>query len=227
MNFSAEIGKKAAAEAAVEFVQEGMLLGLGTGSTVHFFIQRLAERCKEGLRISAVSSSLRSEHLAKSLGIPIVAMDTLDSLDMTVDGADEIDETKAMIKGGGGALLREKIVASMSKEMVVIVDSSKCVKTLGTHFCLPVEVLQFGWRATLAHLNKLHLVGQLRQKDNSLYITDNGNYIYDIHHESLKGNLKALNSEILSIPGVIETGFFFNLAGRVIVGDSHGNVTIL
>lgn len=228
MNSFSEIGKKAAAEAAAELVQSGMLLGLGTGTTVKFFIQRLAERCKAGLTVSAVSSSEQSAQLAASLGIPLVDINTLTSLDLTVDGADEIDEHKCMIKGGGGALLREKIVASMSKEMIVIVDATKCVKKLGSNFPLPIEIMTFAWRATVHHLNNLQLNGQLRSgKNNAFYLTDNGNYIYDVAKEGLCGDLETLNSMILAIPGVVETGFFFSLAGRVLVGHPDGQVIVL
>lgn len=228
MNSIAEVGKKAAALAAAELVQPGMLLGLGTGTTIKFFIEHLAERCKSGLQISAVSSSEQSTKLAASLGIPLIDINTLKTVDLTVDGADEIDEQKRMIKGGGGALLREKIVASMSKEMVVIVDSSKCVEMLGSTFPLPIEIMTFAWRATVNHLDELRLKGRLRlDENNAPYITDNGNFIYDVDKEALRGDLETLNQLILAIPGVIETGFFFNLAGRVIVGNPDGSVIML
>lgn len=228
MSSSAEIGKKAAAEAAVKLVQPGMLLGLGTGTTIKYFIEGLAERCRTGLKISTVSSSEQSAQLARSLKIPLVDINTLKTLDLTVDGADEIDEQKRMIKGGGGALLREKIVASMSKEMIVIVDANKCVKSIGSNFPLPIEIMTFAWRATINHFSELQLAGQLRlDKNNAPFITDNGNWIYDVDKKSLRGDLETLNQLILAIPGVVETGFFFNLAGRVIVGNSDGSVKIL
>lgn len=228
MNSSAEIGKKAAAELAAELVQPGMVLGLGTGTTIKLFIERLAERCKQGLKVTAVSSSEQSTLLAASLGIPLVDINKLKKLDLTIDGADEIDEQKRMIKGGGGALLREKIVASMSKEMIVVVDATKCVKSLGSHFPLPIEIMTFAWKATVQHLTNLHLSGHLRLgKDNTPYMTDNGNFIYDVNKEALRGDLATLNELILTIPGVIETGFFFNLAGRVLVGHPDGSVKTL
>lgn len=225
MQSPSEIGKKAAGEAAAELVQPGMLLGLGTGSTVSYFIQRLAVRCRSGLDISAVASSERSAQLAKDLAIPLLDIDALVCLDLTVDGADEIDPLKRMIKGGGGALLREKIIASMSKEMLVIVDESKCVNKLGTNYPLPVEIVPFAWRATISHLNDKQLTGHLRMAEkNRPFVTDNGNYIYDIAKEALHSDVEALNHTILAIPGVVETGFFFNLATKVLVGCTNGQV---
>jgi ribose 5-phosphate isomerase A len=224
MNLSTDQGKKAAAMAAVNLIEDGMVIGLGTGSTASYFIRGLAERCREGLKVTAVASSKQSEELALSLQVPIVDIDTLTSLDLVVDGADEIDPQKQMIKGGGGALLREKIIATMSREMVVIVDASKCVQTLGA-FPLPIEILPFASRATLFHLQKLGLQGHMRQcKDGALFVTDNGNYIYDIHEGLLNTNLEHLNEALLSIPGVLETGLFLNLAGRVFVGTADGHV---
>jgi ribose 5-phosphate isomerase A len=222
-----DIGKKAAGEAAAELVQAGMCIGLGTGSTTNYFIKRLAERCASGLEITAVASSNQSTELAYELGIPLVDIDPLIELDLTVDGADEIDPQKRMIKGGGGALLREKIVATMSKEMIVIVDSKKCVAQLGS-FPLPVEIAPFAWKATLHHLASKKIHGNLRLCAGKLpYVTDNGNYIYDIAKEVIVGDLEALNQVIVSIPGVLETGFFFNQAGRVIIGYDDGHVEIL
>lgn len=229
MNTSSEIGKKAAGEAAAELIQSGMLIGLGTGSTVAFFIRRLASRLQNGLKISAVASSLQSGKLAASLGIPLVDDKEVSHLDITVDGADEIDPKKQMIKGGGGALLREKIIASMSREMIVIVDQAKCVDSLGETFFLPVEIIPFGWHATVNHIHALGLKGKLRlNAGNTPFITDNGNYIYDIDKESFhQKNLTAINQSLLLIPGVVETGLFFNLAGRVIIGRPSGRVDLL
>ncbi len=226
MNANNDIGKKAAGEAAAELVQAGMCIGLGTGSTSNYFIKRLAERCASGLEITAVASSQQSADLANELGITLTDIDPLIELDLTIDGADEIDPQKRMIKGGGGALLREKIVATMSKEMIVIVDSKKCVTELGS-FPLPIEIAPFAWKATLHHLasNKIH--GNLRlTAGKSPYVTDNGHYIYDIAKEVIIGDLEALNRMIKDIPGVLETGFFFNQAGRVIVGYDDGHVEI-
>ncbi len=221
------IGKKLAGEAAAELVQEGMHIGLGTGSTANYFIRRLAERCNSGLKITAVASSEKSAALACSLGIPVVNIESFIELDLVIDGADEIDPQKRMIKGGGGALLREKIIASMAHEMIVIVDSKKCVSQLGS-FPLPIEIIPFAWKATVHHLNNKKLLGDIRlTAEKTPFITDNGNYIYDITNDALMGDLEVLNQDLLAIPGVVETGFFFNLAGRVIIGYPDGKVKIL
>jgi ribose 5-phosphate isomerase A len=216
--------KQAAGHAAAQFVEAGMLVGLGTGSTASFFIDSLIERCRQGLTISAVATSEKSRQQALAGGIPLVDMAQVTTIDLTVDGADQIDPQKRMIKGGGGALVREKIIASASREMVVVVDSSKLVKQLGA-FPLPVEVIPFGYRATLAKLNSLGYQGQMRRHPNQeLYTTDNGNYIYDIHFDRLLDNPEEINAEILFTPGVVDTGFFFNLASRVIVAYPDGHL---
>lgn len=218
--------KQAAAETAATFVQSGMTLGLGTGSTANFFIEAIAARCKAGLTVQAVASSQASLKLAEQLGIPLADMNQVSSLDLTVDGADEIDSKKRMIKGGGGALLREKIVAAMSREMVVIVDSSKCVKALGA-FPLPVEVFPFGFKATLNHLHSMGYKGKMRLlKDGARYVTDNGNYIYDIALPYPCQAPEEDERKIRAVPGVLETGFFLNMAGRVVVGYQDGKVEI-
>lgn len=226
VKMSSTKAKKAAGEAALQFVQQDMLLGLGTGSTVAFFLDALAEQCRQGLRVVAVTTSEKTERRAKELGISLADIDTMMSLDLTVDGADEIDGQKRMIKGGGGALLREKIVASMSKEMIVIVDSSKAVTKLGK-FPLPVEILPFAYRSTLHKIKQLGYQGSLRANpDESVYVTDNNNYIFDIHFPHFCDDPEKVNQELQEIPGVMATGFFFNLAGRVIVGNEDGKYEI-
>lgn len=223
MKLALDEAKKNAAAAAVELIQADMLVGLGTGSTTVHFIDLLAERCRQGLKITAVASSQRSLDQAKQNGIHIIDIDTLTELDIVVDGADEIDEHKRMIKGGGGALLREKIIASMCKEMVVIVDESKVVKQLGK-FPLAIEITPFAWRATIAKLNAKGFEGKLRVGKDQPYITDGGHYIYDICFAKPLSNPEEVNDAIRSIPGVLETGFFFNLAKKVIIGYADGKV---
>lgn len=223
---STDVIKKAVGYKAAEFVQDGMRVGLGTGTTAFYFIEKLVQRCREGLKIHAAASSTRSFEQAKKGGIPLLDLDTINSLDLTVDGADEIDPMKRMIKGGGGALVREKILASMSQEMIVIVDENKLVSALGK--CkLPVEILPFAKMATLHHISKAGYSGEFRkQTDGSLLFTDNGNLIFDIHFNELRENPENDHEALIHIPGVVDTGFFFNLAGRVIVGFADGQVVI-
>ena len=216
--------KKAVGYAAAGFVENRMLIGLGTGSTVFHFITRLIERVQDGLDIQVVSSSIRSETQAKEGGIPVADINTITSVDLTVDGADEITPEKIMTKGGGGALLREKILANTSREMIVIVDESKVVEKLGNH-PLPVEILPFATEALIDKIQKLGYQGSLRKRNNDcLYVTDNGNHIYDIRFESLRDDPEKDHEKLSRIPGVLETGFFFNLAGRVLVGKADGTV---
>lgn len=224
---SSEIAKKAAAKAASELVKGGMIIGLGTGSTALYFIEYLIDRYRQGLKISAVATSEDSYKKAKEGGIPMQDINSLTFLDLTVDGADEIDKNHQMIKGGGGALLREKIVATMSKEMIVIVDDAKIKDYLG-HFPLPVEILPFAHAVTIHHLNALGWKGRLRlTKEKKAYFTDNGNLIYDIDLEYPCEDPKTINDEICAIPGVIETGFFLDLAGRIVVGFPDGSIKLV
>lgn len=218
--------KKAVANTAAEFIQNGMLVGLGSGSTAHFFIERLAERCKKGLEIKAVASSKASWTLAKKLGIPLIDIEKATTLDITVDGADEIDSEKRMIKGGGGAFVREKIVAAMSREMVIIVDESKLVSELGTRK-LPLEILSFAHIATAHHIAKCGYQGAFRKNpDGTFYLTDNQNFIFDIQFKEPCTDPENEHETLRRIPGVVDTGFFFNLAGRIIVGFFDGQIVI-
>lgn len=214
-----ELGKQAA-----DLVEEGMLVGLGTGTTATCFIESLIKRVQEGLKITAVSSSESSLQLAALGGIPVIDMKQVTEIDITIDSADEIDPKNRLIKGGGGALTREKIVASSSKKVVIIADESKLVKVLG-HFGLPVEILPFGFLATIQKLQTFGYAGNIRKKkDNSLYLTDNGNYIFDVHIPDEFPNPENDHQQIVNIPGVVETGFFFNLASNVLVGYSNGKI---
>ena len=218
--------KKAAGEAGALLVQQGMLLGLGTGSTAVFFIEALGRRCKEGLNIRAVATSERSRDQAEKLGIPLEDEQNISYLDLTIDGADEIDPQKNMIKGGGGALFREKLLAISSKEMIVLVDETKLVPHLGV-FPVPVEISPFIYRATISRLHDKGYDGIIRRNhDSSIYVTDNGNYIIDLRIERPILNPKKDHEDIRSIEGVIETGLFFDVAGRVIIGYKNGSVKI-
>lgn len=223
---SIEIAKKAAAQAAVRLIQPGMRIGLGSGTTAHHFITALGIRCREEkLKIEAIASSEASYTLAKQFQIPLLDVQTVTHLNLTVDGADEVDRQKRLIKGGGGALLREKIVAHMSDEMVVIIDSTKRVEALGA-FPLPVEITPFGSGATLAHLQKMGYQGTLRIKEGKTYLTDNDNYIWDLRLPFPCHKPEEHQQKIRSIPGVVETGLFLNLAGRILTGFPDGHVEL-
>lgn len=217
--------KRAAGRAAAEFVRPGMRVGLGTGSTFVFVLERLAERQRaEGLDFAGVPTSEDTARRAKELGIALVSLDDVPALDLTIDGADEIDGAKTMIKGGGGALVREKIVAAAAREMVVVVSANKVVGTLGSTFKLPIEVMPFGWRQTSARIAALGLANERRvRKDGSLYVTDNGNWILDAQLPQ-RSDHRELERALNAIPGVVDCGLFVGLAGRVFVGDLDGGV---
>lgn len=217
--------KEAAGKAAVDFVKEGMRIGLGTGSTVEYFITELGLRCRQGLRIYAVATSERSHQQGLAVGIPMLCVDDVAELDLTVDGADEVDPQMQMIKGAGGALLREKIIASMSSEMIVIIDPSKRVEQLG-HASLPVEVLPFGHKAVAKELENMGYQGKWRTSGDNLYTTDSRNYIYDLRF-SPAYTPREHEQRIRSIPGVIDTGFFFDLASFIIVGFADGHTEFI
>ncbi|BCC12286.1 ribose-5-phosphate isomerase A [Bacillus cereus] len=170
--------KQIAGEYAATFVKDGMKIGLGTGSTAYWTIQKLGQRVKEGLSIQAVPTSKETEALAQQLNIPLISLNDVQSLDLTIDGADEIDANLQLIKGGGGALLREKIVASSSKELIIIIDESKVVTRLGT-FPLPIEIIPFAWKQTESKIQSLGCQTTLRLKNNETFITDNNNMIID------------------------------------------------
>lgn len=218
--------KQAVGYAAAELVQSGMRVGLGTGSTVFYFIERLGQRCREeGLSIEVAASSKQSHEQALKEGLSLLDMNTLTSLDLTIDGADEVDSEKRLIKGGGGALLREKILASISREFVIIVDSSKCVQALGK-FKLPVEVIPFAHEATLCRIQEAGYTAAWRlKKDGTLYVTDNGNFIVDVQLNQPTNQPEHDHEILLHIPGVVDTGFFFNLAKHILIGHPDGRIT--
>lgn len=217
-----ERAKQAAGIAACDFVKSGMDVGLGTGSTVKHTVIELGRRMKEeGLEIRGVPTSIQTQLLAESLSIPLLEWDEVKRLGLTIDGADEFDSNFHLIKGGGGALTREKIVAQVSDSMVIVTDPRKDVGTLGD-FPLPVEVVQFGWEVTMRHLSDLCPgdVGR-RGKENPL-ITDNGNFIIDCQFGATISDPIALETAIRGIAGVVEVGLFTNMADAVIIGSTEG-----
>ncbi|HDR7660008.1 TPA: ribose 5-phosphate isomerase A [Bacillus wiedmannii] len=216
MNF-----KQLAGEYAANFVKDGMNVGLGTGSTVYWAIQKLGERIKEGLSFQAVPTSKETEVLAKQLNISLISLNDVQSLDLTIDGADEIDANLQLIKGGGGALLREKIVATSSKELIIIADESKLVTHLGT-FPLPVEIIPFSWKQTERKIQSLGCQTTLRLKNNETFITDNNNMIIDCIFPYNLTNPTNLHTQLKMITGVVETGLFVNMTSKAIIGTKNG-----
>lgn len=212
--------KQLAGEKAAEYIKDGMIVGLGTGSTAYFTILKLAEMIKQGLNVRAVSTSSSTTNLADGLGIPLCSLHEVESIDLTIDGADEIDSSLNGIKGGGGALLHEKLVAVSSKEVIWVADSSKKVEILGK-FPLPVEVVPFCYQQLL---KKWHLEGMnptLRYKNGSIFRTDENNYIIDLHMGSIKDS-SELHRTLKLLPGVVETGLFLDIADAAILGHEEG-----
>jgi ribose 5-phosphate isomerase A len=213
--------KWAVARRAVEFVEEGMAVGLGTGTTATKFIHALGERVRAGLRIRCVASSDASRDLGLSLGMDVVSLVELPELDVYIDGADEVGPGLALIKGGGGALLREKIVASAAKKFVVVVDSTKVVPVLG-RFPLPVEVVKMALPLVQRRLEELGLNPELRKhKDGSVYLTDEENYILDCACGAID-DPEVTAAEIRSVVGVVEHGLFLGMASVVLVAGEDG-----
>lgn len=216
--------KKTAAEYSVNYIEDGMTVGLGTGSTVSLMLNKLAERIKSGLKITAVSTSLATTKLAASLGISITQFSEVDRVDVTIDGADEVDENLNGIKGGGGALLYEKIIALNSRKNIWIVDSQKLVKTLGK-FPLPVEVVQFGADKLLKYFSELNFNPKFRMKGEERFVTDGNHFIIDLDLKTIENAVK-LDKFLKQLTGVVETGLFCGIAEKVIVGK-RGSVEIL
>ncbi|HUO91326.1 MAG TPA: ribose-5-phosphate isomerase RpiA [Rhizomicrobium sp.] len=219
--------KRAAALKALQFVQDGMKLGLGTGSTAEAFLEVLAPRVKGGLRITAAATSKRTAELARQLAIPLADLDALAPLDLTIDGADETDRALNLIKGGGGALLREKIVAASSKTMIVIADRSKLVEKLG-RYPLPVEVESFGHATTAARISQVlgglgyhRIPVTLRMRDGEPFKTDARNLIYDCPLGAI-GDVRLLSLALSAVTGVIEHGLFVGLAKTLVLAGEAG-----
>ena len=215
-----------AARAALGFVEDGMRLGIGTGSTADEFTRLLAVKTANGFNVTGVPTSERTRELCEELNVPIATLDELPELDLVIDGADEVDADLNLIKGGGGALLREKIVANASAKMVVIADDSKLVETLGS-FPLPIEVNPFGLAATRLALDKLgHELGltgelELRGGDDQPFVTDGGHFILDASFGRIP-DANALSAGLLLIPGVVEHGLFLGYANAVLLAGEGG-----
>ncbi|HET6253076.1 MAG TPA: ribose-5-phosphate isomerase RpiA [Puia sp.] len=225
MENSAVQGKKLAAAKAVSYIRSGMTIGLGTGSTAYWAIRGIGEQVKNGLSVTAIATSIQSENLARELNIPIVPFSEIGHLDITIDGADEVDEGLNLIKGGGGALLREKIVASATRFYIIIVDESKLVQRLGK-FPLPVEVAPFGWELTFRRLEELGGTPRMRMAEGVPFLTDNQHYILDTSF-GLIDDPAGLHALVSGITGVMEDGFFIDMADIVIAGLANGDTRLL
>jgi len=210
--------KTMAARASMGFVRDGQVVGLGTGATASYALQYLGERVLAGLKIRGIPTSDRSRELASNLGIPLTTLDECPEIDVTIDGADEIDPELCLIKGGGGALLREKIVASASKQLVIIADSSKQVPVLGK-FPLPVEVIRFAQALVSRRISALGASVKLRAGSGGPFVTDEGHHILDCTFGRID-DPAALARQLDSIPGVVEHGLFLNMADVVLVGKA-------
>jgi len=222
---NADDAKRLAAQKSLEFISDGMVVGLGTGSTATHFIRLLGEKVQRGLRVRGISSSKASEELAKSLSIPIIDLQQCPEIDVAIDGADEVGPGLALIKGGGGALLREKIVASAAKRFIVVADSTKVVKRLGK-FPLPVEVIPMASTLVARKLLELGLASKIRRlKTGAEFITDEGNLILDCASVEIQ-DPDALAASIRRIIGVVEHGLFLNMAEMALIADGAKVVTL-
>ena len=212
--------KQRAAAAAAELITDGMVLGLGTGTTASYLVQILGERVRQGLRIQGVPTSEATRQLAVAEGVPLTTLEEQPVLDLCLDGADEVDPELNLIKGGGGALLREKIVASAARQRIIMVDVSKCVECLGA-FPLAVEVIPFGWEVTRRQLEQFGGVPTLRQREGKPFVTDQGHYIIDCALSQIE-DAPRLNHQLNQLPGVVENGLFVDMTDRLIIGSPDG-----
>jgi len=216
--------KRIAGQKATEYIKDGMILGLGTGSTAYYMIKKVGELVQNGMNLKAVATSKDTESLAKELHIPLVQIDELDRIDLCIDGVDEIDKHFNAIKGGGGALFREKIVANLANEVIWIMDDSKLVDSIGA-FPLPIEILPYGHTQVIRKLKNYSLNPVIRMKDGNVFVTDNGNYIVDLHIGKLI-DINDVYDKVNGITGVLETGLFINMCKCIIVGTDSGTKVI-
>jgi ribose 5-phosphate isomerase A len=228
MTVAIDPAKDAVGRAAAQLVEPGMRLGLGSGSTFLRFLEHLGTRIRdEGLDVVGVPSSEGTAARARELSVSLTTLDDLDSVDLTIDGADEVDPAKHMIKGGGAALAREKIIAAAAGEMIVMVSESKMVDRLGRTFLLPVEVMPFGWRQVAARLRGFDCEPGLRMRGEQPLLTDNDNFILDCNFADGIADPVELERAINLIPGVLDNGLFTNMAGRVLIADPQGNIRVV
>lgn len=216
-----ELKERVAIE-AVKYIKDGMNVGLGTGSTMYYAIRYLSERVKNGLNIKCIPTSEKTAEWARTYNIPLTNFSETHHLDVVIDGADEVDPNFHLLKGGGGALLREKIVANATDQFIVIIDESKYVNQLGK-FKLPIEIVPFGYEYTIQLVESLGCKATLRQSNDAIYVTDNQNYIIDCDFGMIN-NPKQLNNQLISIIGVVETGLFIDMANKILVSQSSSGL---
>jgi len=208
---------------AADFIKQNMLIGLGTGTTVYYLLKELGKRKQQGLHFTAVCTSLQTQNILKEEGIDYISLNDVERLQLAIDGADEVDVNGSLIKGGGGALLQEKIVESNADELIIIVDENKDVEILGK-FPLPVEVITFGWKQVQQKIESTYNIKtKLREKENKVFITDHQHYILDCYFNTIK-NPSQLNTELHLIPGIVETGLFVGMANKIITGYANGDI---
>jgi ribose 5-phosphate isomerase A len=216
-----EIKEQLGREAA-QLVQQDMIIGIGSGSTVFYFMNALAERVRNGLTCTAVPTSEQTRLLAVQKNIKLVTLNEITVIDLAIDGADETDQQLHIIKGGGGALLQEKMVAAASKQVVIIADHTKLVAQIG-YFPLPVEAIPYGWKQVQHRIEQTHEIKiELRKKNNQPFISDHGHYILDCYFQKIADPV-ALNTSLHLIPGVVETGLFINMVDIAIIGYPDGS----
>lgn len=216
--------KKLAAEAATQYIKNGMTVGLGSGSTVEWMLQKLGVLVKDGLDIKGIPTSVKTESLAKEYGIPLTDFSNITTIDLAIDGADEIDGQLNLLKGGGGSLVREKIIDTSAEKLIIIADQSKFVQQLG-NFPLPVEVVPFGWEITKKYIANYGAKPELRKQEDRVFVSDNGNYILDCNFDNI-GNPGALHDTLKSIVGVVDTGLFVGVANKAIIAGNGKIETI-
>ncbi|CAM2361806.1 ribose-5-phosphate isomerase RpiA [Listeria seeligeri] len=218
--------KKIAGEKACEWVEDGMVVGLGTGSTVYYTIEKLGELVQQGLKITGVATSEQTARQAEKLGIPLKSLNDVAEIDITIDGADEVNGAFQGIKGGGGALLREKMVAEASILNIWVVGEEKLVDSLG-NFPLPLEVIPFGWKQIKRSLEKEGIQTTLRtQQNKEIYQTNNGNYILDIINQTFTNPIKW-QEKLAQVPGIVEQGLFLNYVDIIICGKADGEIELI
>ncbi|WP_207512486.1 ribose-5-phosphate isomerase RpiA [Longitalea luteola] len=213
--------KQLVAKQAAELVQNNMTVGIGSGTTIYYLIRELGKRVKKGLFFRAIPTSKKTAALAAAENIPLAELNAVDSIDLTIDGADEIDGSLQLIKGGGGALLQEKMVAAASRELLILADYSKLVQHLGK-FPLPLEVIPFGWKQVQKNLRETYQIeAALRLQDDQPFISDHGHYILDCPFDRID-NPDILSYDLNAIPGVVDNGLFINMADMALIGYPDG-----